>query len=114
MIISLFIIKIWIFFFINCKFKLEFHDNFIQNIETNYIYNVESEKINIILSYYIKYHELKGYKFCCINQMNILLLIDKCNITYKNYINSPMPMVERRVNMIIAKNSQLTKLFDRN
>ena len=89
-------------YFINCRFKLEFDNNFILNIETNYIHNMESEMINITLSYYIKCHESKGYKFCCINQMNILILIDKCNITYKNYINSPMPMVERRINFINA------------
>ena len=74
---------------INCKLKLEFDNNFILNIETNYIQNMESEKINFILSYYIKCHESKGCNFCCINQMKILILIDKCNITYKNYINSP-------------------------
>ena len=100
-------------YIIICKFNLEFDNKFILNIETNYIH-MESEKINIILSYYIKCHESKGYKFCCINQMNILILIDKCNITYKSYINSPMPMVERRINLIIAKNPVLINSFDRN
>ena len=37
-----------------------------------------------------------------------------CNITYKNYINSPMPMVERRINFFIAKNPQLINSLDRN
>ena len=75
---------------------------------------MESEKINIMLSYYIKCHESKGYKFCCINQMNILIIIDKCKITYENYINSPMPMVERRINFIIGENPILINSFDRN
>ena len=75
---------------------------------------MESEKINTILSYYIKCHELKGYKFCCINQMNILILIDKCNITYRNYINSSMPTIERRIIFIIAKNPTLINSLNRN
>ena len=99
-------------YFNNCKFKLEFDNNFTLKIETNYIHNVESGTINTILSYYIKRHESKGYKFCCIIQMNIL--IDKCNITYKNYINSPMSMFERRINFIIAKNPLLIYSLDRN
>ena len=102
-------------YFINCKFELENDNNFILNIEKYYIHNMESDKINIILSWYIKCDESKGYKFCCINQINILIIIvDKCNKTYKNCINSPMPMVERRINFIIAKNPILTNSFDRN
>ena len=100
-------------YFVNCKFKLKFDNNFILNIETNYIHNMESEKNNTILSYYIQSHELKGYKFCCINQMNILILIDKCNITYRNYISSSMPMDERRINFIITKNPTLINSLNR-
>ena len=101
-------------YFINCKFTPEFDNKFILKLETTYIQNMESEKINIILSHYIKCHESKGYKFCCINQMNILIIIDECNITYKNYINSPMSTVERRINFIIAKNPILLNSLDRN
>ena len=32
-------------YFINCSFKLEFVNNFILNVEINYIQNMESEKI---------------------------------------------------------------------
>ena len=42
------------------------------------------------------------------------IISDRCNITYKNYINSPMPMVERRINYIIARNPQLINILDRN
>ena len=37
-----------------------------------------------------------------------------CNMTYKNYINQPMHSVERRINMIIAKNLQFINTLDRN
>ena len=89
-------------YFINCRFKLEFDNNFTTNIETNYIYNIESDKINNTLTYFINCYESMGYKFCCVNQMPISILFDKCNITYKNDINSPMPMLERRINFIFA------------
>ena len=38
----------------------------------------------------------------------------RCNMSYKYYINQPMSMLERRINMIIAKNPQLINLFNRN
>ena len=41
--------------------------------------------------------------------MNITSVIDKMYITYNYYITCPMPMVERRLNMVIAKNPHLTK-----
>ena len=46
--------------------------------------------------------------------MNIKTISCKCNMSYKYYINHPMSMLERRINMIIAKNPQLIKLLDRN
>ena len=35
-------------------------------------------------------------------------------MSYKYYINHPMSMLERRINMIIAKNPQLINSLDRN
>ena len=36
-----------------------------------------------------------------------------CNMSYKYYINQPMSMLERRINMIIDKNHQLINALDR-
>ena len=36
-----------------------------------------------------------------------------CNMSYKYYINQPMSMLERRINMIIDKNPQLINALDR-
>ena len=77
------------------------------NTETRYIHNAESEKINTILSSVIKNHELLGYKFCCIKQMDIMILIDRSNLTYNEYMKGPMSMVERQINFNIAKNLSL-------
>ena len=101
-------------YFLNCKFVVKFDNNFTKIIETNYIFTIESEKMINILLYAIKWCELMGYNFCCVNQMTISILIDKCNITYEKYINNPVNKVERRININIAKNPQLVKLFDRN
>ena len=46
--------------------------------------------------------------------MNILMLFDKSNITYKNYIRKAMSMLERRNNFNIAKNPELINSLDRN
>ena len=37
-----------------------------------------------------------------------------CNMTYKNYINQPMSMLERRINFIIARNPKLINCLNRN
>ena len=37
----------------------------------------------------------------------------KCNMIYEYYINNPMPMVERRIIFIFAKNPQLINSLDR-
>ena len=36
-----------------------------------------------------------------------------CNMNYRYYINQPMSMLGRRINMIIAKNPQLINALDR-
>ena len=100
-------------FCINCKFILEFDNNFILNTETHYIHNAEREKVNSTLSFIIKKHKVMGYKIFWIKQMDISILIDRCNITYKKYIKT-MLMIERRINFIFAKNPSLINLLDRN
>ena len=42
------------------------------------------------------------------------IISDRCNMTYDYYIQHPMPAVERRLNMNIAKNPHLINSFDRN
>ena len=46
--------------------------------------------------------------------MEINTISFRCNMTYKYYMNTPMSMLERRINMIIGKNSQLINCLDRN
>ena len=41
--------------------------------------------------------------------MEINTISCRCNMSYKYYLNNPMSMLERRLNMVIGKNSQLIK-----
>ena len=38
----------------------------------------------------------------------------RCNMNYKQYINNPMSMLERRINFLIAGNPKLINSLDRN
>ena len=105
------------FYLISCKLVIEFDDNFIENIETEFFYNTDIINIKRNLLYNFYHFIPKTYKPC--NVCNIKQLIletnnDICNMTYKYYKNLSMSMVERRINIIIAKNSELINNFDRN
>ena len=41
--------------------------------------------------------------------MEINMISCRCNMTYKYYMNTPMSMLERRINIVISKNPQLIK-----
>ena len=46
--------------------------------------------------------------------MTINIISDKCDMTYEYYINRPMSMCERKININIARNPHLIKILDRN
>ena len=102
------------FFYIDCEFGIQFDNNYTANIEINYHYNTVYINIKNYLLFYIDSCESGGYKFSDINHMNINTISCKCNMSDKHYINQPMSMLERRINMIIAKNPQLINSLDRN
>ena len=56
----------------------------------------------------------QGYKFCHISNMNNITINIKMNMTYGYYINQPMSMCERKINMNIARNPHLINSLDRN
>ena len=101
------------FYYIDCEFGIQFDYNHTANIEINYHYNTDYINIKNYLLFYIDSCESGGFKFCNINHMVINTISCKCNMSYKHYIKQPMPAVERRINMIIAKNPQINSL-DRN
>ena len=101
-------------YFNNCEFKIESDINFPTNIEINYHYNIDTNNKKSYLLYYIVCFKSRGYKFCNINHIPINSICCMCNMTYEFYINQPMQALELKVNMIIAKNSQLVNSLDRN
>ena len=102
------------FYYINCEFEIQFNNNHIEKFEINYHHNTDYTNIKISLLFYIHSCESRGFKFTCINHMVINTISCLHNITYENYINYPMSMVERRINFIIAKNPKLINSLDRN
>ena len=100
--------------FINCEFVIEFDNNFIANIKTNYFYNTDFININKYLLYDIDCFKSRGYKFYNISQMTNNINSDGCNMTYYHYLIQPMNMCEKKTNMIIAKNPHLINSLDRN
>ena len=55
----------------------------------------------------------QGYKFSHISKMHIITNNLEKDMTYFMYINNPMPMVERKININIARNLYLVNAFDR-
>ena len=101
------------FYYIDCEFEILFDINYTANIEINYHYNTDYINMNSYLLFYIDSCELAENKFKNINHMIISTISCKCNMSYKNYINHPMSMIERRINCIIARNPRLINSLDR-
>ena len=101
------------FYYIDCEFEILFENKYTANIEINYHYITEYINIKSYLLFYIDSCEINGYKFDNINHMIISTISCMCNMSYKYYINQPMSMLERRINMIIDKSPQLINVLDR-
>ena len=46
--------------------------------------------------------------------MTINTISDRCNMTYEHYMNQPMHMCQRKINMNIARTPHLINSLDRN
>ena len=106
--------KTFDFSFINCEFGRKFYNNFIANIKINYFYNTGNINVKRYLINDIDCFKSRGYKFYNINQMIIDVISDRCSMTFENYINHPMSMCERKINMNIAKIPHLITSLGRN
>ena len=101
-------------YFIYCDFLIEFDNNFTTNKETNYVYNTDITDLYKFLLHNIDFFTARGYNVSNINQMTIRTVYDRCNMTYKHYMDQPMCMCENQINLNIAKNPQLINSLDRN
>ena len=103
-------------FLIKCDFKLIFNNDFSKfiQIETDFYHNTTLfMNLKTFLLYHIDDFIEKGQIFSHIDEINITTVKYKMYTSYKNYIQHPMPMVERRLNMVIAKNPHLIKSLNR-
>ena len=99
-------------YFYKLTFSLEFTNNIIQSGETTHQLNGDNiNKMKAYLLSSIEYFKSRGYIFCNINHITIDIISDKCNVTYEYYINRPMQAFELKLNMIVAKNPELIKVF---
>ena len=98
------------FYYINCEFQMETNNRLV-NIEIIFHHNTDYINLKSYLYFYTESHRIKNFK---INQMIINTISCLCNMTYKYYLLNPMPMLERRMNFIIARNPQLINTLDRN
>ena len=98
------------FYYINCEFIIE-TNNRLLNIEINFHHNTDCINLKCLLYFYTESHNIKNFK---INRMIINTISCLCNMSYKYYLLNPMPMLERRMNYIIARNPKLINSLDRN
>ena len=104
----------FVFYYIDCQFEIKFKDNVFAKIEINQHFNTEYIDIKNYLLFYIDSCRYGNFVFDNIIKMEISMISCRCNMTYKNYMNHPMSMLERRTNFIIARNPQLINCLIRN
>ena len=99
------------FYLIKCKWKLHFSDTII-NVESPTCYGIYNFYFlrDFLLSK-INYFESNRYKFCHISEFNFTFITDQKNMTYEYYLTQPKPMLEWKLNAILAKNPELIKIL---
>ena len=102
----------FVFYYNDSQFQIKFEDNIFAEIEINQHFTTDYINIKSYLLFYIDSCRYGNFIFDNIFKMEISMISCKCNMTYKNYMTSPMSMLERRINMVIAKNPQLIKSLD--
>ena len=99
-------------YLVSCEFKLELNNNINPQIKREYFYNTSIISMKKYLLYSIEHFMSRGYIICKIKEMIIQTISDRRNMTYKYYLNQPMSMCERVINMIFAKKPQLINVLD--
>ena len=102
----------FVFYVIDCQFQIKFKDNIFAKREINQHFNSDYINIKNYSLFYIDSCRYGNFVFDNIIKMEISMISCRCNMTYKNYMNSPMARLERYINMVIAKNPSLIKSLD--
>ena len=99
----------FVFYYIDCQFQIKFKDNVFAKKEINQHFNTYYINIKNYLLFYKDSCRYGNFVFDNIIKMEISIISCRCNMTYKNYMNSPMSLLEIYINMVIAKNPSLVK-----
>ena len=101
-------------FLVKCDSNLIFNNDLLKLIliETDF-YHTNVYKLRSYLLNKIDNFIEKGCIFSHIDELNITTINDKMYMTYKYYIQNPMPAVELKLIMILAKNPHLIKSLNR-
>ena len=80
----------FVFYYIDCQFQIKFKDNIFAKIEINQHFNTDYINIKNYLFFYIDSCRYGNFVFDNINNLEISMISCRCNMTYKNYMNSLM------------------------
>ena len=102
------------FYYIDYTFRIQLDND--NTVKKEIIHRINTEHINLksCLLYFIDSCQSRGLNFSKINHMSITILSCMFYMSLKYFINQPTSMLERRMNIIIAKNPRLIKLFNWN
>ena len=89
-------------------------DNDKYELDTIFVYNKEFYKIIIQLLFFIDMIKSEGKVFSKIDQMTIYINSDICNITHEYSRYMRLNPIERQINIIFGKNSQLLNQISNN
>ena len=103
------------YYLVKCEFKLIFNNlNYSPHVTSRLFDNKTMISLRIFLKDIINDFNNQGYSFNHISELNIITKVRKLFMTYDFYITRPMPMFERKINMIISRNPHLINAMDRN
>ena len=97
---------------VKSEFEVEFI-NFNDFKKTEYFFNTSIVIMKNYLKYYIYPVISRERTISHIHKMKIKTISKYSYMNYKYYLNEPMQTIERRLNMNIAKNSQLINSLNR-
>ena len=102
-------------FLLKCDFKLIFNKDFSKTvpIETDFYHNTSLINLKRFLLYHVDGFIEKGQIFTHVDEMKNFTINDKMYMSYIYYFQHTMPMVERRLEMVIGKNPHLLKSLNR-
>ena len=97
-------------FKIVCKWKLVFHNIFSIDVNSKVMSRISVLRHNIVkYSKKINFYRRQGLQFSHMSEKKITFKTSLDIMTYKHYIEQPMPMVERLVNRKLYKDYELLK-----